>query len=471
MPSDNSPLNTLLGTGGFAVFGQLVSFLGVIGYARLSTTTVLGEYFLLVSVVSIAAFIGTAGISTNVTRVVSRTSEHGASVGAGLALLAGAAIIFVAAVGIGAPVLRSFLGHPVGPVAVALVPAMAGQFGGAILRGEERPVAAEASEAGRKALMYVTGAGLVLTGTGPYLAFVSGFVGGWVAQTLALATISDATVALPGLSTVKSFLAESKYLYFARLSGVGFEWTDTLLLGALGGPAAVAAYEIVWRLSGIANLATNAVVSVYYPRFTALVTEDTLDMLRNRARQSYYYAAAPVLPLLGGGILVGRDLISVAYGPVYGYAATALAILFVGRLAYAFGRVSTTLLYANDDDREVARIEAVALTANVALNIMLIPPYGVEGAAVATTVAYLLGSLAKVSLTRRKYRVPLPVPRLGLAVLATVLMASVVRLAVPVVGTNTVGVATLVLLGGAIFVGSVVALDSETRKALRGLRA
>lgn len=471
MPSENNLLNTLLGTGGFAVLGQIVSFLGVIGYARLSTPTVLGEYFLLVSVVSIAAFLGTAGISTNVTRVVSRNSEHGAAVGAGLTLLTGAAITFAAAVGVSAPVLRPFLGHPVGPVVMALVPAMTSQFGGAILRGEERPVAAEASEAGRKAFMYAVGAGLVLTGTGPYLAFISGFVGGWVAQTLALATISDATVAFPGLSRVRSFLAESRYLYFARLSGVGFEWTDTLLLGALGSPAAVAAYEIVWRLSGIANIATNAVVSVYYPRFTALVTEDSVDMLRNRGRQSYYYAAAPVLPLLGGGIVVGSDLISIAYGSVYGYAATALAILLVGRLAYAFGRVSTTLLYAHDDDKEVARVEAVALTANVALNLVLIPPLGIVGAAVATTVAYILGSLAKVTLTRRKYRVTLPVPRLGIAMLATVLMAGAVRLVAPVVGTDTVGVATLVLLGGAIFAGSVVALDSETRKALRGLRA
>jgi O-antigen/teichoic acid export membrane protein len=70
----------------------------------------------------------------------------------------------------------------------------------------------------------------------------------------------------------------------------------------------------------------------------------------------------------------------------------------------------------------LSAIEGGGAVANVALNFMLIPPYGFQGAAVATLLAQLVSTLVSWPVSQRLYFIPFEYRRLSLA--AAILVGS-----------------------------------------------
>jgi O-antigen/teichoic acid export membrane protein len=85
--------------------------------------------------------------------------------------------------------------------------------------------------------------------------------------------------------------------------------------------------------------------------------------------------------------------ISSVYRPRYAAGGTALAVLALGFAVHNVLSANGSLLTSAGHSRTLAVNSAVGAVANVALNIFLIPKYGVTGAAVATVAAYLLMDL------------------------------------------------------------------------------
>lgn len=132
--------------------------------------------------------------------------------------------------------------------------------------------------------------------------------------------------------------------------------------------------------------------------------------------------------------------------------------------AFTLGRRTTFLLAAM----------AIPAVANLILNLILIPRFGLDGALWATLASYALGLAASAALGHRTMALPVPWLTLGQAVAASALMAFVV-IRLPALG----GLPELALkagLGGLVY-GVVIylldagALRSRAGGALRTLRA
>ena len=142
--------------------------------------------------------------------------------------------------------------------------------------------------------------------------------------------------------------------------------------------------------------------------------------------------------------------------------------------------IAQALIAQGEPGRLLLLLLAV-LAANVALNVVLVPPLGVEGAAVAVLVSEVAALAAAMVLFRRLARIPRPFRpvAVGLATVAAFAVAGTVKLgadaaALPALATLTAGV-PLVL---ATYAGALVALDAVPgeisdllRPALRSTRA
>src|SRR5690606_15720672 len=96
--------------------------------------------------------------------------------------------------------------------------------------------------------------------------------------------------------------------------------------------------------------------------------------------------------------------------------------------------------------------------ANVALNVVLIPTFGVMGAAWATAASFAVGILASIGLGRHAMALPVPWSALARCGAATALMAAVVSL-IPALG----GFPELILkaaVGAAVYGLAAWALDA-----------
>jgi O-antigen/teichoic acid export membrane protein len=123
----------------------------------------------------------------------------------------------------------------------------------------------------------------------------------------------------------------------------------------------------------------------------------TLSVLPTRSpelRRMFEIACKAIAALtvcLGGAMcFFGSTIVEVVFGDQFGGAATATQILGGATALYGLFIVAALTITGQDDQRPLPWIAAAALAVNVALNFLLIPPLGIDGAAIAMTVAQVL---------------------------------------------------------------------------------
>lgn len=192
-------------------------------------------------------------------------------------------------------------------------------------------------------------------------------------------------------------------LPFALLAGLGIvnTQTDVLMLGFLGRPEDVGFYRIASRVASLVAFAMTAVGGTLAPRIAALHAvgkRAEMQILSTKATLATSLFALPMaLALVFGG-----SWVLLLFGEEFQKGATALAILSVGQLINATMGMAVLLLTMTGHHALVARTLAVSAFLNIALNALLIPPFGVSGAALATTITYCTWTVALALLVRSR---------------------------------------------------------------------
>jgi O-antigen/teichoic acid export membrane protein len=179
----------------------------------------------------------------------------------------------------------------------------------------------------------------------------------------------------PALPVVASFSG-------VMLFSTAITYLDSLLVQAFRGDAETglygAAYRVLVALYFIPTLYTTA-VSRSLSRL-ASADRDALTWLHSRIVCHLMVAA---LPLAVFGLVGSRALLDLLYGEPYGDADTALALLLAS-LVFTFPAwIGSATAYAVGAERRLVPIVAASLALNIAGNLVAIPLWGIEGAAVA----------------------------------------------------------------------------------------
>ena len=241
-------------------------------------------------------------------------------------------------------------------------------------------------------------------------------------MSLALAT-TDRFVLAGFMNEASVGAYHAGYSLSSRTLDVIFIW-----LGMAAGPAAVAAFERGGEgaLRQVARAQAGVIVLIALPVATglALVAQPlTALMVGPDLRQG----AAQVTPwIAAGGLFSGLTT-------------------YYFHTAFTLGRRTKRLLVAM----------AIPAAANLGLALVLIPRFGLDGAAWATTASYAIGLIASVALGRAAVKLPLPWLEAGRGLLACAVMAVVV-MRMPALG----GMLELALKGvvGAVTYGATALL-------------
>ncbi|MBA2578143.1 MAG: oligosaccharide flippase family protein [Euzebyaceae bacterium] len=184
---------------------------------------------------------------------------------------------------------------------------------------------------------------------------------------------------------------------------VAEQWLDVLLVGALISPRAAGIYAAATRLLQMGNYVALAIAQVAEPMFSELLAGRRSD----RARGVFQTATAWLMtvswpPYLA--LAIFAPVVLRLFGPAYVEGATVVTVLALARiLATGVGPVDIVLLMAGRSSLSSMNA-AAALSANVALNLVLIPRYGLVGAALAWVVSTAINNLAPLAQVWRSLR-------------------------------------------------------------------
>lgn len=196
-------------------------------------------------------------------------------------------------------------------------------------------------------------------------------------------------------------LAFSFPLLFASLLIQIMSWTDILMLGYFKTAAEVGIYDGVRPLVRGITIIWGSMIFLYTP----VVSEFTARGANQAVRRVYFvltkWFASVTFPVALTFVLFPELALGTVFGPEYRAGGLALRIL---ALAYFLGNVmgpNGATLTALGHTRAVMWANFVAAIGNVGLNLWLIPPYGIVGAAFATAAALVVRNAIRVAIVYR----------------------------------------------------------------------
>jgi O-antigen/teichoic acid export membrane protein len=172
-----------------------------------------------------------------------------------------------------------------------------------------------------------------------------------------------------------------------------FTTSDRVLLSNLSTLEQVGLYSVAASVVNIANIAILAVGQGWNPHAIQAYESDEAWARQLFARMLTYILAG--FGLLAVGLTVFADeLITFLASSDFAGAAAAVAPLAVGMLAYATTQVTAGGISLTKRTLWLALYSWIAALINLALNLVLIPPFGMLGAAWATAIAYVFLTIA-----------------------------------------------------------------------------
>lgn len=178
--------------------------------------------------------------------------------------------------------------------------------------------------------------------------------------------------------------------------------TDVVMVGAFEGAEAAGLYRVASRGAHAVVFVLVAANTVLQPVVASMYARGEVDRLQAVLTRSVRLVALVALSVTVALIAAGGPLLRGVFGSEFGVAATALAILAVGQLVNALLGSAGTVLMMTGHERDAAVAVGVGAVVNVALNAVLVPLFGIEGAASATAVSVVIWN---VILTRRSVRI------------------------------------------------------------------
>ncbi len=162
---------------------------------------------------------------------------------------------------------------------------------------------------------------------------------------------------------------------------------DQVMLGAMAPQAELGLYAAAVRISEVWYFVPTAIVSSVFPGLVVLRSSDP-EQFEQKLQQLYNLLAflgyAVALPVT----FIAPWLVQLLFGSAYLAAAPLLSVLIWAGLFANLSVVRNAHFIALDWGRSLLWATSLGATANVLLNLLLIPRYGALGAAVATCLSY-----------------------------------------------------------------------------------
>jgi O-antigen/teichoic acid export membrane protein len=246
-----------------------------------------------------------------------------------------------------------------------------------------------------------------------------------------------------------SFLFVSIYYYFS-----------SVLLGITRSNEEVGWYNAALRILFFVTPLTGILFSSFLPPIAKFFKESR-EKLNNICEKYAIIMFGIGIPLGFGGFVIAPELINFLYGNLYSNAIIPFKILTWAISVIFISSAFSTTLSACDRQKEVLKATSIGAIFNISLNSILIPKYGVIGAAIVTL-------LTEVVILVKVYSEFLKVVKIGLAKCLIPSLTSSILMAIFVLLIKEIGIYNpiLLILFGILIYATIIYFKFNIHKKL-----
>lgn len=180
-------------------------------------------------------------------------------------------------------------------------------------------------------------------------------------------------------------------------------WIDQLLLGVMGNATDVGIFNVCMKYTMLASLSLQAVNTISAPKFSEYYfKKDYLGLARNvqKSTKMIFWTSIPIVIIF----FIFPKLLLGVFGTSFTPGWIAFLILNIGALVNVMTGSVGVLLQMTGHQKLMQNILLVSIVLEFILNIVLIPVYGVTGAAIASAICAMIKNFGMSAYVKKYFK-------------------------------------------------------------------
>ena len=207
----------------------------------------------------------------------------------------------------------------------------------------------------------------------------------------------------PRVAVARNVLSFSWPLALTGFTLLFVSKTDKLLLGYFLSSEDVGIYTPALLIASLLEFVNSAFKYRFLPTASEYFSKNDMSGLEPLYKSTSRWSFLVVYPIFLLILVFSEEILRLLYGSEYTGGHMALIVLSLGIVVNDFSGTSANILVAGGRTKLNLYCEVIAAVASTVLNILLIPIYGILGAAIATSISYVTRNITSLSFVYRSY--------------------------------------------------------------------
>lgn len=241
---------------------------------------------------------------------------------------------------------------------------------------------------------------------------------------------------------------------------VGLMWVilmnmDTVMVKWFGTIADVGYYGAIQRIWGFVFILPSVLAVAFFPSMTRFNTDK--GMLKKLVERGLSISTLVAVPITVGSVILSWEIIDLLYGSSYIPAVEAFRILNFSYLPLFLMALFSNTLFSMNKEKKLLGYVFLGIGGNLLFNLLLIPTFGIEGAALSTVINFCIVALYLLTQLRKDLDFKV-FHQIGKIIIATTMMALVL------VGLRFMGmhIYLILVLGIVVYFAFLALLKEES---------
>jgi O-antigen/teichoic acid export membrane protein len=189
---------------------------------------------------------------------------------------------------------------------------------------------------------------------------------------------------------IKDLFIYSIPLLFSAIINILFTWVDSFSIGYFKSALEVGFYNAAVPIAMILTIIPDLFMQLFFPMITKEYSKKNFGLIKELSKQVNKWIFIILLPATILLSLFPGAAINILFGSEYLVAETALRFLTLGMFFYCLFIVSNNLLSMAGKSNILLINVTILAVINAILNFILVPKYGINGAAFSTMFCYII---------------------------------------------------------------------------------
>lgn len=192
------------------------------------------------------------------------------------------------------------------------------------------------------------------------------------------------------------------YLFLIQVAQVVLFNIDSTMLGFILGDYYVGLYSLPTKIISVGAQVVSSITWVVLPQLTKLYSDGNIPLFNTLLQKSFNYTLTLTIPLVVVLVILADDIVIAIGGTNYISSSVCLIVLsFVMICDLCVGNLfGNCVLLTTKKDRMCLNICLVGMILNSFANYLLIPMYGILGAALSTSLSKIVCDLMIIRITK-----------------------------------------------------------------------